>query len=690
MSAKRIDIEKYCGTCNKRFGPEEDLTTCPEDGGLLMPIKHDPLIGSVVAGKFEILDLIGAGGWSTVYRARDTKLGRMVAFKLLRADLASTAEKMQRFEREARIISALSHPNICSVYDYGILPNGQPYLVLEYLTGQTIAEVILSSGVFSPQSTVALMKQTANALTAAHAKDIVHRDLKPANLMLVEERGVQLIKIIDFGLAKTLGALEADQLTHTGLTLGTPSYMSPEQVRGVVLDARSDVYSFGCIMYEMLTGICPISGRNTFEIMQNHLEMVPSIPDPSEQIPQPLKDIVLRCLSKDASERYQSMAELEADLDSFGKTGKLNRRKKPLLNLVSKQRQQVRFVGICAVVLAGLLFTWLQSPLRHESRPALGASFESKFQQLEKALQTDNSVEAKRLGGALIAELRASGKENSPQTVQVAKAMSTYLQKNEEREEAGRYILLALAAQDAMLPKGSDAYLKAHREAIAGLTSGDHKKIEPYYAELLSLTEARYGPSSKEVCQPLESLAWSQLVNRKYQQSDANFTRLFLLVKRYYNPHDYLYVHTLGNLSWVDCNLGDFKKARIYAEQALTLVDDSSPRFHQDLLTTAGLAERKCGYYDKAISDFQQAETIARTVDAGDACRIAGDLGHCLLEAKRYREAAAVLQDAIPKIEKDQGSRSASYKLCLGDFIEVLRRMGQNDKANAIEAAGRI
>ena len=693
MPAKRIDIEKFCPVCDRKFGAEDDLTDCPADGGLLMPVKSDPLIGTLVAGKFEILNLVGAGGWSVVYGARHTKLDRMVAFKVLRADLASTAERIQRFEREARIISSLSHPHICAVYDYGILDSGQPYLVLEYLTGRTVAEILADSGIMPIETTVSLLKQSANALSAAHTKGIIHRDLKPANLMVVEHQGAQSVKIIDFGLAKTYEALEADQLTHTGLTIGTPTYMSPEQVRGSVLDARSDVYSFGCVMYEMLTGKAAITGRNTFEIMQNHLEYVPKIGD-GQKVPQALQDITLDCLSKAADQRYQSMHELEMDLDSFQRRGKIKGRNKQLIKILAKGKGRVT-VGtvVLGLVLVGALFAakvGAPNAVSTAGNDTAASLFDSKLARLDRLSQADQSAEAEKYGDHLIVELKSQGLEYSPQMVRVGQAMSTLLIKHGKKAAVAPYVHLRLAAQQRLLRKGSDEYLDAHQQAMTDLLGTDQRKVGSLPAQVVALTEDKYGPDSKEVCSPLESLAWSQLVYGKFQDSENTFKRLLTLLKKYYSPHDFLYVRTLGNLSWVECNLRQFEKARAYSKQALALVGEGSPRFHQDLLTTSALAEQKCGNFDTAIDYFRQAIVIAQKVDGFEATKISGDLGRCYLEAKRYKEAEPILRQAIQNIDKTWGSESANYRLCLSDYVELLRRTGRSAEADKIEATGKL
>lgn len=694
MSARRIDIEKFCPSCAGKFAADNDLTHCPQDGELLLPVKHDPLIGKVVAGKYEILEFVGAGGWSQVYRAQDIKLGRPVAFKILRAELASTQEKMNRFKREARIISSLSHPNICLVYDYGIIENGQPYLVLEYLVGKTVEQRLAERCTETVPDTVKLLKQAANALNAAHSQGIIHRDLKPGNLMILDQDGELLVKIIDFGLARTFESFEQEMLTHTGLTIGTPKYMSPEQVRGGVLDARTDIYSFGCVLYEMLIGRSPINGNNTFEIMQNHLEVVPVMEDPDGKIPQALKDLTLNCLIKDATERYVSMREVESDLLSFEKTGKIKRHKKSWTGLFTRRKRKIA----AGVVAACLMLTCIAvgKSMAPHTVPGSGAgsagqsAFDIQLLELKKAAQSDHPNEVAQVADRLVSQLNSQGQARAPQMVAVATTATKYFRESNEPERALPYVKLALTAQQATLPNDGEEYLHAYRDGVAALVDCKEPKIEPYLIQLLLLTEAKYGKDSKEACQALESLV-SYTVNLNFPLSKERLTRLLVLQEKYYNQHDYAYLHSLQRMTWVCTNLGQFEKARTYAEKDLSLMSDKLPaRFRKDVLCDAALAEKKCHHYDKAVQYFKEAKTVAQSVDTPDADKIGGDLGRCLLEAKNYKEAEPILRDSVKRLETTWGTESATYRLCLSDYVDLLRKTSREKEASAIEAAGKI
>ena len=311
-------------------------------------------------GPYEVLSTIGSGGMAEVYRARDTRLGRDIALKVVNEALATDAELVQRFEQEARLAGSLNHPNLVAVYDFGV-HEGAPYLITELLKGESLRQR-LNRGRIPLDTALAWGAQLAHGLSAAHAQGVVHRDVKPDNVFVTPDGHV---KLLDFGIAKLAEASKvegphglldetvtpASNSTRPGALLGTPAYMSPEQVRGAAVDARTDLFSLGTLLYEMLSGRRPFPGGSLEEIGHAILDVEPA---PLEDVPPAVDQLVRRCLAKDPEARVQSARDLAFALEMVGGEDLRRRPSEPRSRLERRWWAWALLLLVAAAVIAGL------------------------------------------------------------------------------------------------------------------------------------------------------------------------------------------------------------------------------------------------------------------------------------------------------------------------------------------------
>src|SRR5688500_13601381 len=300
-------LAKVCPKCGRRYDTAASL--CQKDGSSLELTEEGPdrYIGTTLLDQFKIEEKIGAGGMGSVYRARQTTLHRDVAIKTLHPELADNRDAVRRFKREARVCTALDHPNVVRVFLFGQLADGSLYIVMEFLRGRSLLDVLGREGALPVHRALHIATQICDGVGEAHAHGVVHRDIKPENIVLVaKSRDPDYVKVLDFGIARVLWGDDQTQATQSGLVFGTARYISPEGAAGEATDARSDVYSLGILTYQLLCGETPFDAQSPVAMLMKHIHSSPPhllSNERAKHVPEPVADVVMRALSKNPEGR---------------------------------------------------------------------------------------------------------------------------------------------------------------------------------------------------------------------------------------------------------------------------------------------------------------------------------------------------------------------------------------------------
>ncbi len=303
----------FCPICEKTYG--DGTAVCPADGATLRKAgpPPDPLLGQTIKGRYRVLRKLGQGGMGSVYLAEQVSVARKVALKVLHGDFAADEDFVKRFRLEARLAASLNHRNVITIHEFDQADDGSLFIAMEYLEGQNLSDLIRQEGILPVGRAVRLGLQIAQGLEAAHRAGVIHRDIKPHNVMVV---GGDEVKLMDFGIARLQDAAGGG-LTRTGVVMGTPAYMAPEQIEGGAVTERTDIYSFGIVLYEMLTGSVPFVAATPRAILTKHLQERPApLRTVNPKIPVAVERVVMQTLEKDPAARPGSMGEVIAGLSA--------------------------------------------------------------------------------------------------------------------------------------------------------------------------------------------------------------------------------------------------------------------------------------------------------------------------------------------------------------------------------------
>ncbi len=574
-----------CPTCSKKF-TEFGESVCPDDGSALEVI--DTIIGTCFAGRYQILELLGRGGMSTVYKAEHLFMSKTVAVKILHSHLEVQSQTVRRFQQEAKAAGALSHPSIVSVRDFGLTEDGRMFLIMDCVEGKSLAAEIKERGTIPVAELVSWILDILDGLEHAHSKGVVHRDLKPGNIVLSEDKdGVKKPKIVDFGIAKLTSGVDDQHLTSTGEIFGSPLYMSPEQCSGQMLDGRSDVYSMGCVMYEALTGEAPFVGDSALLTMNMQLSSVPeSMRTKKHDIPIWLNEIVLKALEKNPKDRIQSAHSFKEALiegQSQGTSAKLTgyhalvartarRSKKVLRTLQLHTLTAVATVSILAIIF-GVAYQINDSFRKTIDYPIRSLLFSFHFERAAHLLTAGKCAEAvsefdtayknanTRKQKISTLDKMAEAYDGSGEYLKADEVRKTKLKVRKEMFAEGvglseeEFTSSKVRLYQMPDPKNSEqavyqSYL-LHHEGSAALKQGDFELANKLFSKAVLYREKWVPEDRIPIVDLRVMIGTANAMNGKVEEAERQWTAADEFMKRYHLPLNSAYVFIPQNLARV-------------------------------------------------------------------------------------------------------------------------------------------
>jgi serine/threonine protein kinase/Tfp pilus assembly protein PilF len=705
---------RICLTCHRQF--QEGMSHCPTDGTMLLTPPPDPIGGSALAEQYEVEGMIGSGGWSLVYRARQRSLGRPVAIKILHSHLVLDPDKVMRFQREAEAASKFNHPSIPSVYDFGSLPNGQPYMVMAYVDGRSLAEIIAEDGPMSIDDALDIFSQTAAGLSVAHERGIIHRDVKPSNILLTKEK--REVKILDFGLAKLIDSGDGKPLatlTQAGHTIGTPAYMSPEQCLGLELDARSDLYSLGCVMFETITGIRLFEGKDAFEAMNLHMRGDVSFENTKikDTIPEGVEAMILRSLAKNPQDRYQTADELHRALESLKKQTAVGpnpfRFLQPLQRAFAKNKAKyintAATVGVTAAVIGTLVIAAVRSvdfvkqpgaprqnlaeaysdAMARGERQFFAGNFpmaSSHFRQAADLAENFGASDS-RLNSSLKKLQDSLAKEGKKEEVQKvtehieALKNSTYGLMYGTAEQNARHII-ALTAKREANPNDVDLARQLcavlNNQAALMFTQNNVGDAKQFLDRAIEIEKKMLGENDPEYATSLSNLAYYQSQRGDKAEAEKLYTQALELRQKVLGSSDPKVGRSLRNLADFYWQQGDPKRAQQLMTQSMEVYKKQLPKTAADYAWTTnnlGLIYAAQRNYAEARKLFNEALDMRKQLygDTGlDVGRTLHNLAQLDTAEQRYSEAEEEFRTAQKIYDTKLGTEHPDSLKCVSNL----------------------
>ncbi len=651
------DTQRFCGDCGTQLPPAEEISA-PLTETLETP-KEKLTTGSVFAGRYQIIEVLGKGGMGNVYKVLDKEINEKIALKLLNPEIASDEKAIDRFRNELKFARNIGHRNVCRMYDLS-KEEGTHYITMEYIPGEDLKSMIRMMGQLSAGQAIFIAKQVCEGLAEAQRIGVVHRDLKPQNIMIDKEGNA---RIMDFGIARSL---KAKGITAAGVLIGTPEYMSPEQVEGKEVDHRSDIYSLGVILYEMLTGKLPFEGDTPFSIAFKHKSEAP--PDPKEvndQIPEDLSLVILKCMEKNKERRYQTAEKLLSELMKIEKgiptTERILPKRKPLTSkeitvTFGLKKLLIPALAILALTIIGVII-WQFIPRKEAVSPLLDKPSVAVLPLVDLSQQKDQGYFCDGMTEAIIEKLsQLRGLKVSSRT-----SVMRYKNTDKDIKEISKELGVAAVLEGSV--QREEDNIRVHAQLINVKENfhiwSDHydRKLTSVFAiqsdiaqQIAKVLKAKLSPEEKErlTRRPTENLTAYDyyLKGREYyvrykKQDNENSIKLFEKALEF-DPDFALAYSGLGDSyaqrtmkygfprEWLDASIEA-------SEKAISLNPDLSEGYK-----ALGLAYQAKGWYRKAIKAYQKAIELNPNNE-----QATGNIGWCYLNIGEFDKAMPWFKNAL-------------------------------------------
>ncbi len=643
--------------------------------------NHDELIGTTFAEQYEILGVLGQGGMGVVYKARHKLLDQLVALKVLHKHLSCNQQSIERIRQEGRTAAFLAHPHIVKIRHLGLSDQGQPFLVMDYLEGKTLSEILDAQGPLSLTRFQTIFGQCLSAIAAAHRSGIVHRDLKPGNIMVDRD---DRLWVLDFGIAKILPVapegssgkdLSAQSLTQTGALLGSPAYMSPEQCLGQAPDHRSDIYSLGCLMYEALTGRPPFRGTSALDTMYRHLNS--SAPDlcavaQEIRVPPSLADVIFKCLEKNPKDRFQSAEELKEAFDlsfapltvrSLTPLKKRGRSRRGKLNITAGISPESILSALIIVAICAWLYLFRLSLMAPKLLPA-----------------SDKP--------ALIGEQEPPDEPCEPQSATAANQLGLRQKQGNQLQSARVSFEKALLL--ATREKNPKEAIQAHF-GLSDLPDVPQTTIDMHYKQAIMASEKYYKRDSFLHSENLLRYAyWLQSVNRLAEAEAVYKEAKRIRERTLLGPDRSFIAFATHGLALIYVKQGRFKEAEENLLVSLKFRDEAGKGDYWETTATVDdlghlyMQEKK---YSLALPLFKRYfnDLVARTdAVASDEEVAIIDIADCLKLLGKWKESADCYREALDMRDANKGIDKPPLKKLLLDYASVLEHLGRRQEVDSV------